>query len=116
MKRIIQIGSTSYRLLRADELCSIVSAGHITRADGRHRIVVDANRPARDETLLHEIFHGCEKELVAAGLLSAENSEHYVEHMAGLLYRTLRRNGFLVEGAVEWEQLELFKMEDWMAK
>lgn len=110
MKRYIRVANTVYELFQAR--WSVLCRGFIRYEDGE-RIVVRNDRfegHDPDETLFHEIFHACERELVRKGRIPNESTENYVEGMSSLLYAALRNNGFL-RMDVEWGQLNIRGME-----
>lgn len=62
------------------------------------------------ETLLHEIMHLAEMQLVEEGLLKAQSPEDYIEEMGKRLFRILKASGLWnddgqrYQGAFEWEE------------
>lgn len=53
----------------------------------------------QNETLLHEIMHAVEYELVQRGKLIQESAEEYIEELGALLYQTLAMSGL-------WRQVQ----------
>lgn len=57
------------------------------------------------ETLLHEILHACEKQLMADGKINAESTESYIEGMGVLLFHALVKSGlYNLRENPEWYQ------------
>ena len=106
MKRLIRVGETDYQLLRQTEG---FGAG-MTMRDPPRLVINIPHHLDLNETLLHELFHAVEHELIRQGRLDKESSEEYVEMVTTMLYQSLVRSG-IMKMEVEWEQLNLFQVD-----